>query len=203
MSFIGKAIGKITGADAAAKGSERAAQTQAQSAQLGIEEARAARLSMEQLLAPYVQAGLGGLTGQKDLLGLNGAQAQQGAIGGIEASPQFTSMMAQGENALLQNAAATGGLRGGNTQDALMQMRPQMLSQLIQQQYQNLGGLTALGQNAAAGTGNAGMQTGANIGNLLQQQGAAIAGGQIARAGVARQGFSDGLKIASTAAGFF
>jgi hypothetical protein len=34
-----------------------------------------------------------------------------------------------------------------------------------------------LGQNAAAGVGSAGLATGANIGNLLSQQGAARAAG--------------------------
>jgi hypothetical protein len=37
-----------------------------------------------------------------------------------------------------------------------------------------------MGQNAAAGVGTAGMQTGTNIANLLAQQGAAQAGGTLA-----------------------
>lgn len=37
-----------------------------------------------------------------------------------------------------------------------------------------------MGQNAAAGVGNAGMQTGQGISNLLQQQGAAQAGAALA-----------------------
>jgi len=62
----------------------------------------------------------------------------------------------------------------------LAQFRPQVLSSLIEQQYNRLGGLSSMGQNAAAGVGNAGMQTGNNISNLLQQQGAAQAGGALA-----------------------
>ena len=81
----------------------------------------------------------------------------------------------------MQNASATGGLRGGNTQAALAQFRPQLLNQLINQRYQNLAGMTALGQNAAAGTGNAGMQTASNISNLYQQTGAAQAGAALAQ----------------------
>ncbi|WP_380784016.1 hypothetical protein [Sphingomonas sp. R86520] len=42
---------------------------------------------------------------------------------------------------------------------------------------QNLNGLTSLGQNAAAGVGNNAMNSANNIGSLLNQQGAAIAGG--------------------------
>ena len=114
---------------------------------------------------------------QQAFLGLGGAPAQQQAIQGIEQSPQFASMMQQGENAMLQNASATGGLRGGNVQGALAQFRPQLLNQLIEQQYSRLGGLTSLGQQSAAGVGTAGMQSGANIATLLGQQGQAQAGG--------------------------
>lgn len=120
-------------------------------------------------------------------LGLIDAAAQQrAAISGIAESPLFQSQVQQGEQALLQNASATGGLRGGNIQAALAQFRPSMLSQAIQNQYQNLAGLTSLGQQSAAGVGTAGMQTATNVGNLLQQQGAAQAGGYLAQ-GAAQQ----------------
>lgn len=108
-----------------------------------------------------------------------GAQAQQQAIAGIESSPLFQSLMRQGEQGILQNASATGGLRGGNVQGALAQFRPAMLNQQIQQQLANFAGLASLGQSAAAGTGNAGVQTGANIGNLLQDTGQARAYGAL------------------------
>lgn len=164
----------------AASAAKKAASTQAESAQAGIDEQRRQFDLTQKLLGPYAQAGEGALSAQQALIGLAGPEAQAEAIRNIEMSPQFTSMVAQGENAMLQNASATGGLRGGNTQAALAQFRPNLLSGLIQQQYQNLGGLTTTGANAAAGVGSAGMQTGANVGNLLQQQGAATAGGQIA-----------------------
>lgn len=123
----------------------------------------------------------GSLEAQQDLLGLRGTQAQGTAIGNIESSPMFDSLYRQGENALLQNASATGGLRGGNIQGALAQFRPALLQSLIDQQYSRLSGITALGQNAAAGQGNAGMQTGQNISSALQQSGAAQAGNYLAQ----------------------
>ena len=143
--------------------------------------------AIQKLLAPYSQAGTGvdgkggSLQAQQNLLGLGGNAAQQKAISGIQNSAQFGALAQQGENAILQNASATGGLRGGNTQGALAQFRPALLSGLIDQQYQRLGGLTSIGQNAAAGVGNVGMSTGDQITGLLQQQGAAQAGNALAQ----------------------
>ncbi len=56
-----------------------------------------------------------------------GMEAQQGAISGLEGSPIFQALARQGEDAILQNASATGGLRGGNVQGALGQFRPAAL----------------------------------------------------------------------------
>ena len=164
-------------AAAQSQASGQAAAAQAASAQAGIEEQRRQFDATQKLLSPYVQAGAPALAQQQAFLGLSGQPAQQQAIQGIEQSPQFTSLMQQGENAMLQNASATGGLRGGNVQGALAQFRPQLLNHLIEQQYSRLGGLTSLGQQSAAGVGTAGMQTGTNIANLLGQQGQAQAGG--------------------------
>lgn len=207
MSFIGNAIGKIvggiTGANQAADAAQNASQTQQQAAQLGIDEQRRQFDALQQGLMPYSSAGTGALVGQQDLLGLNGFSAQQSAIGGIQNGAQFQAMLQQGNQNILGNASATGGLRGGNVQAALGQFAPNLLAQQIQQHYANLGGLTSVGANAAAGVGNAGMQTGNNIAQLLQQQGAAAAGGQIAQGGVTRQAFGDLLKIGSAVAGGF
>lgn len=131
----------------------------------------------------------GALGSQLDLIGLNGADAQRTAIQGLETSPEFAAMQQQGETAILQNASATGGLRGGNTQAALAQFRPQLLAQLINQQYGRLGGITQLGQNSAVGVGNAGLTTANGIGNAMQTAGAAQAGGILGRAA----GFTNAL----------
>lgn len=101
--------------------------------------------------AQYQEAGLGALEAQQALAGLLGPEAQQAAIAQLEASPQFQSMVAQGERAILANAAATGGVRGGNTMAALAQFRPQMLSNIIEQQYSRLGGLSGMGAQVGQG----------------------------------------------------
>ncbi len=160
---------------------EDAAQIQAGSAQAGIAEQRRQFDAMRELLKPYTEAGVPALEAQQALLGLQGPQAERAAIERIRGGETFQALTRQGEEALLQRASATGGLRGGNIQAALSQFRPQLLSSLIEQQYGRLGGMTALGQQSAAGVGAAGLETGANVANLLGQQGAALAGGELAQ----------------------
>jgi hypothetical protein len=157
-----------------------------------------------EILKPYTDSGINGIGGmqgyatagmpamqqQMSIAGLNGAGSQQAMYDQIANSPQLQAMMRQGENAMLQNASATGGLRGGNLQGALAQFRPAMLNQAVNQQYDRLGGfanmglginqnLAQLGQASAAGVGGAGLQTTANQGGLLSQIGAAQAGGTL------------------------
>jgi hypothetical protein len=174
----GAVAGGIISANASGKASDAAAS--------GSKDAMMMQMKMQaelsKMLKPYRKAGEKGLGGQLDLLGLNGNDAQGAAIKALEGSPQFTSLVKSGENALLQNASATGGLRGGNTSAALAQFRPQMLSQIIESQYGKLAGLSALGENAAAQTGN-------NMTNSTNQISGLIANaGMIQGQGIAAQG---------------
>lgn len=169
-------------AEDAAHASVVAGERQAESADKGIDEARRQFDAAQALMKPYVEAGVGGLTGMQDLLGLNGPEAMKTALAGIESSPEFMSLLQQGEKGILANASATGGLRGGNTQAALGQFRPSLLSKLVGDRLDRLGGIAQLGQAAAAGQASAGIQTGQAVSNLFQQQGAAQAGGIIGAA---------------------
>lgn len=183
-------------ASQAGDAAESAAETQAESSEAGIAEQRRQFDKIADLLAPYVQAGTGAIGQQQAILGLSGDAAQQSAIRGIEQSPYFRSQVQQGEMGILQNASATGGLRGGNVQGALAQFRPALLNQLIQQQYSNLGGLTSIGQASAAQQAVAAGNTGTNVANLIGQQGAAVAGGQLAQAGIRSQAIGSLANIA-------
>jgi hypothetical protein len=165
-----------------ANAARKAGKQQAQSAQMGVDEQRRQFEALQAGLAPYAQAGVPALAGQQNLIGLGGADAQAQAIQQLQDSPMFRQLAQQGENAILQNASATGGLRGGNTQAALAQFRPNMLSALIDQQYGRLGGIASMGQNSVLNTGQAGMQTGQNIAGLYGQQGAAQAGATLGKA---------------------
>ncbi len=192
-AVVGSAVvGGAMSSNAQKKAGQQAANAQTAASEAGIAEQQRQFDAVRELLAPYVQAGTDALGGQKDLAGLNGNTAQASAIQALQQSPQFTSLLARGENSILQNASATGGLRGGNTQAALAQFSPALLAQTINDQYMRLGGITSMGQSAAAGVGNAGMQTGTSIANLLGQAGQAQAGGALA-AGKAQSNLWDSL----------
>jgi hypothetical protein len=196
-------LGGMMQADAASE----AAGAQVQASEAGIAEQRRQFDAIQQLLAPYVQAGTQAIGGfrpfqqagetafrqQQALAGILGPEAQREAISQVESSPFLQSQIQQGENALLQRASATGGLRGGNIQAALAQFRPQMLQQAIEQQYGRLGGIAGAGLGATealyrGGQASAVQQAsqagalGSNVAGLLGQQGAARAGEALGQA---------------------
>lgn len=157
----------ITGVTAA----QTAATAQLEGTQLGIEEQQRQFDAMQGLMDPYVQAGTGALDQQQALAGLLGPEAQQAAIQSIQSGPGFQAALQQGETSILQNAAATGGVRGGNVQGALAQFAPGLLGSAIDQRYGQLGGLSGMGQASAAGVGQAGMGLGQNIAAGMGQMG--------------------------------
>jgi len=145
----------------------------------------------------------GSLEAQLELIGLKGPEAQQLAISGIEGSPAFEALTRQGEEAILSHASATGGLRGGDTQAALAQFRPAVLSQLIESQYSKLGDITRIGQSAAAGVGAAGTQSASNISNLLMQSGQAQAQSALTSGAAQSQMWGDIAGAVGTGAGMY
>lgn len=185
-------VGGVASSAMSGRAAGKAADAQAEASAASVAEQRRQFDAMQELLKPYVTAGGQSLTAQQNLLGLNGNTAQQAAIDQIKQGPAYLNAMESGANLITQNAAATGGLRGGNTQAALGRYGGDLLTGLVQNQFTNLGGLTSLGQNSAAQTGNAGMQSANSISNSLAQGAAAQAGGYIAQ-GNAQAGMINSL----------
>jgi hypothetical protein len=228
MGFFDKimddVLGDPFGSYHQASEAQGAAQVQAGMAQQGIEEQRRASDLARQDLQPFVQQGLNAYSGlqpfiqggapafeqQQAILGLGGPEAQRAEYDAMINSPEYQAMVREGENAMLQNASATGNLRGGNIQDAMMQYRPELLNSLMDKRYGRLGGLAGvglqtgqnvyqMGQSSAAGQAAQGIQSGAAIAGLLGDKGAALAGGQIAGSKGAGSGLRD--FIGTTTAG--
>ena len=174
--------GQLLGSSMEADAAKDAARAQAEASAASIAEQRRQFDAVQNLLRPYTEAGLPALEQQQAFLGLRGPEEERAAIERISGGARFQELTRQGEEALLQRASATGGLRGGNIQGALAQFRPQVLNSLIEEQYSRLGGMTQLGQRSAAGVGAAGMESGSAISELLGQQGAARAAGTLGQA---------------------
>jgi len=181
LTVGGGVVSGIMSSNAQSDAAAQASGAQTEASQASIAEQQRQFNALQKLLSPYVAAGTTALGQQGNLIGLGGNAAQQSAINQLKTSSQFDELNRQGQNSILQNASATGGLRGGNVQGALAQFSPQLLNQLISQQYTNLGGMTSLGQNSAAMTGNAGMQSANAISNQYGQIGAAQAGNSLAQ----------------------
>jgi len=187
MSFIATAIigsavvGGVLSSNAQKSAAKTASRAQQQAADQSIAEQRRQFDAVQQLMAPYVQSGTTALSRYNALTGLSGEEAQQSMIQQISSGAEYGALVRAGEEGILQSASATGGLRGGNTQSALARFRPEILSSLIRDEYSRLGGMVSMGQNAAAGVGNAGMQLGQNISNQYGQIGQAQAGAALAR----------------------
>lgn len=182
----------VVGGVAANSASSKAAKAQKNAADAGIANSKDQFGQVQALLAPYVKAGNEGTDAQRALLGLAGTQAQTDAVNGIQNGGQFQAMAKSGEDAIVQNASATGGLRGGNVQAALGQFRPQLLNTLINQRFAQLGDVATRGQASAAGQATIQGQNAGQIAQLLGNVGQAQAGAALGQ-GAAISGAVNGV----------
>lgn len=140
---------------------------------------------------------LGGLYGLE-----GGTGSQQQLIDQAMRSPMYTAIMGgqeAGEEAILRNAGATGGLRSGNVQAALAtqatQLQNQALSQSYNQQLQGLQGMSGLpsyARDIASGTAGIGRTFGQGL--VAQKQADLAAQNQL---------FEDLMGIGKIGAGAF
>jgi hypothetical protein len=200
-------IGGLLGGGAQKKASRAAEAAQLAYAQKALDQQNAQFQQTRSDFMPFQQAGVAALGQQTDILGLNGATEQQTELDALKASPLYQMLFRNGEETVLQNAAATGGIRGGNTQRSLADFGADTFAQTIQQQLQNLGGLSGQGLSASGQVGAFGAQNSAANSQLLQSQGAAKAGGALTRGGISAGmfnsagGFADSILSAITGGG--
>lgn len=178
------AVGAIGGGLLASSGASSAAQAQQKSDAAAIAEQRREFDLSQSEFKPYLNAGTSALPGIEDLLGLNGADKAQSAITALQGSPEYESLYRNGLEANLQNASATGGIRGGNEVSALANFGRDTLSQVISDRLSQLGGLAGLGANATGSAAALGQSNANSISSLLQAQGNAAAQGSLAQAGI-------------------
>lgn len=187
MSIFSSVFTGITGKDA----SKKAQQAQTQSLDKAMAQQQAQFDTTQANFKPFLQAGQQALGGSLDLLGLNGGNPQSAAIAALKASPEFTALYGTGQDTILQNSAATGGLRGGNTQNSLAQFGSSLLGTVIQNHLSNLGGLVNVGTGSAGQLGQFGQANSSAQSNLLTQSGNVQASGILGRAAIQNKSVND------------
>jgi hypothetical protein len=120
-------------------------------------------------LNPYSSTGAEAQQREAALSGALGNEAQQQAISGFMESPGQKFLRERQEQALLRNASATGGLRGGSTLSALQEQASGIAAQQQQQQLENMRNIAQRGQQAAGQQGQFAQTGGVSGANLIGQ----------------------------------
>ena len=121
-------------------------------------------------LDPYAQSGTGAAKLQADISGANGPEAQAAAMASVQGSPYTEQMKQNAERAILQNAAVTGSVGGGNTLDQLYKNAASIFAQDQQTRFNNLGQVTNTGLTAAGQKGQLLGNQAQMLGNLESQK---------------------------------
>lgn len=168
-------IGSLIGSDAA--GDASAAQVAA------MREANALQKEMFDIaredLSGYRTAGNLSLNEQLKLMGLKGLDKQQNALSRFTTSPGYTFRLSEGNKAIQRSAAARGNLLSPATLKEMDTFSQGLASDEYNNYYNRLSGISSLGENAAAQSGNQAIQTGQTMGQNLLYAGNAQAAGEI------------------------
>lgn len=203
MSFVQKILdpGDISGGlsgQNAANASLQAASMQQQAANYSANLQHQQFLQMQANLEPYMQLGTQAMPQLMQMINnggfqFNPTQAQ------LEQTPGYQFTLQQGLKGVDNSMSAKGLNLSGAQMKGIDQYNTGLASNTYQQQYQNalqqyqtnygnLANLLSIGQNAAAGVGNAGLQNASNIGNTIMSGANAGAAGQIGAANATTQG---------------
>jgi hypothetical protein len=177
-------IGGLLGAGAQKKASRKAQAAMIDALNRGIDTQQHQYDQTREDFAPYTAAGTAAMGGLGDLTGINGNDKWTAALSQLERSPELQSLYRTGDEAILQNASATGGLRGGNTQRSLADFRSDTFAKMIQQQLANLGGIAGLGLGATGSVAGFGQNTANNVSGMQTGIGQTTAGGITTRGGI-------------------
>lgn len=172
--MVASAIGALVGGATSLIAGNQQANAAEQSARLQAAAAQQARADLQ----PFRETGVNALNDLSTLLGLGGTpEAQANALNALTASPGFQFRLGQGINALDQSAVARGGLLSGNQLKAVNEFGQGLASQEFGNRFNQLFSLAGLGENAAAGQGNAGLTGASRQGDALIAAGKARADG--------------------------
>lgn len=166
------------------KGAQGAANTVADASNASIAEQRMAREQSRQDQMPWMQAGQSAL-GQLQAL-------NSGDFSSFKESPDYQFTFDQGLQGLDRSAAARGSLNSGGADADRIAYGQGMASQQYGNYYNRIASLAGAGQQAASGLGALGANAANQIGNSMQNAGAARASSYLQR-GDANSQLASGL----------
>lgn len=181
-------VGSAITANAANKATR--AQTDAANRQLDMQ--REVYDDQTRRFEPFYGAGQNALGAYNFEMGLGAAPTIDGQqYQGIGMSPAAQFALTQGNDQLQASAAARGGLRSGNTLQALEGFRFGLAAQDRDNQMNRLAGLIDMGQASAGMQAQAGNAYAAGAGNALANIGDAQAAGAVAKGNAWTKGLNN------------
>ncbi len=161
-------------ADKAAKAQENAAN---RAADVQLKMYRQTRKDLK----PYSAVGLPAMRSMASMYGLTpGSTAfNDKSLEAFRAAPDYQIAMREGMRALDNTAAARGMLKSGGTIKGAMEYASDLGTRKLDDYMARLAQMAGMGQNAAARTGSAAMQTGSGLANTYLGAGEAAASGII------------------------
>lgn len=154
---------------------KRAARTQAESAEAGITETRAAREQAFGALAPFRAAGEAALDPLQRF---------------VTEGPETEFERTQGFEAIQKSAAAGRKLQSGQTLKALTEFSAGVDQRFRNQRFNELFQLATLGQQSATGAAGIGIRSGERVSDLLVGQGDVRAAGTVGAANALQTGIT-------------
>lgn len=182
-------LGSVIGGNAQKKGSQKATDATVAALNNGIATQNAFNAQTRTDYMPYTNAGTGAI---ERLAGLTSGTMDPAKLSEtIMGDPLYDSIYNNGEEALLQNASATGGIRGGNTQRGLADFGADTMAKVYQQILANLGNVANLGLGAQGNVTGAGQSVANNVATAQTDIGRAKAGNYLTKAGINAQNWNN------------
>lgn len=153
---------------------------------------------LKQQYEPFSEVATEALGLQRSLSGLGGEEEKQAMLAGIESDPFYQAKLKAGEESILRQQSATGGLRSGSTQSALASQNQMLLGSEIDKRYNQFAGLSGQGmQGSQALSGFGGQTLGEMTGTLgSMASGQLAAGAQASQRGQGLMSMAGGLLAA-------
>lgn len=158
-------------------GSQSAAKTQADASNNALNFQRQVFDQNQANISPFLKIGRDASNQLGDFTGLNPNANIENVLARFRASPDYSFAFGEGLRALENSAAARGGLLGGNFARGATEYGSNFANNYLQQYINRLMGITQLGASTATGNAQINNQSGALIGNTMQNVGTANASG--------------------------